>query len=112
VARFAGPERRGISLRMGSFYGPDPTSWQLLRYARMGIAAFPPGALVAAMTQPVPSGVYDLVDDEPLTRGEVFAALAQAVGRKHLWQPPTDDHTCAASGPSRGSHAGTLLAGR
>ncbi len=105
VARFAGNERRGISLRMGSFYGPEPTSWQLLRYARWGIAAFPPGALdaylpqiwvpdaasaiVAAVTQPVPSGVYDIVDDEPLTHREVFAAMAQAVGRKHLWQPPT-----------------------
>ncbi len=104
VARFARHERRGISLRMGSFYGPEPTSWQLLRYARRGIAAFPPGALdaylpqiwvhdagsalVAAVTQPVPSGVYDIVDDEPLTHKEVFAAMAQAVGRKHLWQPP------------------------
>ena len=45
-------------------------------------------ALVAAVTQPVPSGVYDIVDDEPLTHGEIFAAMAQAVGRKHLWQPP------------------------
>jgi 2-alkyl-3-oxoalkanoate reductase len=103
VARFAGNERRGISLRMGSFYGPEPSSWQLLRYARRGIAALPgaldaylpqiwvpdaASALVAALTQPVPSGVYDIVDDEPLTRGEVFAAMAQAVGRKHLWQPP------------------------
>ncbi len=104
VARFAGNGRRGISLRMGSFYGPEPTSWQLLRYARWGIAAFPPGArdaylpqiwvpdagsaIVAAVTQPVPSGVYDIVDDDPLTHGEVFAAIAQAVGRKHLWHPP------------------------
>lgn len=45
-------------------------------------------ALIAALTQSVPAGVYDVVDNEPLTRGEVFAALAQAVGRKHLWQPP------------------------
>src|SRR6266699_5210385 len=103
VDRFAGNERRGISLRMGSFYGPEPSSWQLLRYARRGIAALPgaldaylpqilvpdaASALVAALTQPVPSGVYDIVDDEPLTRGEVFVAMAQAVGRKHLWQPP------------------------
>jgi nucleoside-diphosphate-sugar epimerase len=104
VARFAGHERRGISLRMGSLYGPEPSSRQLLRYARWGIAAFPPGALdaylaqiwvpdaasalVAAVTQPVPSGVYDIVDDDPLTRGEVFAAMAQAVGRQHLWHPP------------------------
>jgi nucleoside-diphosphate-sugar epimerase len=104
VARFAGNERRGISLRMGSFYGPEPTSWQLLRYARWGIAAFPPGALdaylpqiwvpdaasalVAAVTQPVPSGVYDIVDDDPLTHREVFAAMAQAAGRQRLWHPP------------------------
>jgi hypothetical protein len=40
------------------------------------------------LTKPVPSGVYDIVDDEPLTRGEIFAAIAQAVGREHLWQPP------------------------
>ena len=104
VARFAGNERRGLSLRMGSFYGPEPTSWQLLHYARRGIAAFPPGeldaylpqiwvpdaasALVAAVTQLVPSGVYDIVDDDPLAHGEIFAVMAQAVGRKHLWQPP------------------------
>jgi nucleoside-diphosphate-sugar epimerase len=104
VARFASNKQRGISLRMGSFYGPEPTSWQLLRYARWRIAAFPPGALdaylpqiwvhdaasalVAAVTQPVPSGVYDIVDDEPLTHREVFAAMAQAVGRQRLWQPP------------------------
>jgi nucleoside-diphosphate-sugar epimerase len=103
VVRFAGSERRGISLRMGSFYGPEPSSWQLLRYASRGIAVLPgaldaylpqiwvpdaASAIIAAMTQPVPSGIYDIVDDEPLTRGEVFAAMAQAVGRKHLWQLP------------------------
>jgi nucleoside-diphosphate-sugar epimerase len=103
VTRFAGHERRGISLRMGSLYGPEPTTGQFLRFARWGIAAFPgrhdaylpqiwvqdaARAIIAALTQPVPSGVYDIVDDEPLTRGEVFAAMAQAVGRKHLWQLP------------------------
>jgi nucleoside-diphosphate-sugar epimerase len=103
VARFAGNGHQGISLRMGGFYGPEPTSWQFLRYARRGIAAFPgahdaylpqiwvqdaASAIVTALTQPVPSGVYDLVDDEPLTRGEWFDALAHAVGRKHLWPVP------------------------
>jgi nucleoside-diphosphate-sugar epimerase len=103
VVRFAGNERRGISLRMGSFYGPELSSWQLLRYARRGIAVLPgaldaylpqiwvpdaASAIIAALAQPVPSGIYDLVDDEPLTRGEVFAAMAQAVGRKRLWQLP------------------------
>ena len=103
VARFAGNARRGISLRMGGLYGPEPTSWQFLRYARKGIAAFPgahdaylpqiwvqdaASAIVAALRQPVPSGIYDIVDDEPLTRSEWFDALAQAVGRKHLWPLP------------------------
>jgi 2-alkyl-3-oxoalkanoate reductase len=103
VTRFAGHERRGISLRMGSFYGPEPTTEQFLRSARWGIATYPgahdaylpqiwvqdaASAILAALTQPVPSDVYDIVDDEPLTRGELFAAMAQVVGRKHLWQPP------------------------
>lgn len=104
VAQFAGEDRRGISLRMGSLYGPEsPASHEQLDYARKGIAALPGHsdaylpqisvqdgalALVAALTQPIPSGIYDVADDEPLTRGEVFAAMAQAVGRKHLWQPP------------------------
>ena len=34
--------------------------------------------------QPVPSGIYDIVDDEPLRRGDMFDAVAHAVGRKHL----------------------------
>ena len=74
-----------------------------LDYARKGIAALPgrgegylpqvwvqdaARAIIAALTQPIPSGMYDVVDDEPLTREEVFAAMAQAVWRKHLWQPP------------------------
>ena len=31
---------------------------------------------------------FDVADDEPLTRSEVFPAVAQAVGCRHLWQPP------------------------
>ena len=102
VARFAGENRRGISLRMGSFYGPEsPTT---ISYARKGIAAFPGSsdaylpqiwvqdaarAIIAALEQQVPPGVYDIVDDEPLPRGEVFAAMARAVGRKRLLRIPT-----------------------
>ncbi len=100
VAGFAGNERRGISLRLGAFYGPEsPTTWEFLSYARRGIAAFPgsrdaylpqiwvqdaASAIVVALTQPVPSGIYDIVDDEPLRRGDLFDTVAQAVGRKHL----------------------------
>ena len=100
AASFAGNEHRGISLRMGAFYGPEsPATWEFLSYARRGIAAFPGSrdaylpqiwiqdaarAIIAALMQPVPSGIYDIVDDEPLRRGDMFDAVAHAVGRKHL----------------------------
>src|SRR6266700_3814093 len=68
-------------------------------FAGRGIAAFPGSrdaylpqiwiqdaarAIIAALMQPVPSGIYDIVDDEPLRRGDMFDAVAHAVGRKHL----------------------------
>src|SRR6266699_1425076 len=100
VASFTRNERRGVSLRMGAFYGPEsPATWEFLSYARRGIAAFPgsrdaylpqiwiqdaASAIIAALMQPVPSGIYDIVDDEPLRRGDMFDAVAHAVGRKHL----------------------------
>lgn len=104
VARFAESDptkqRRGISLRLGSFYGPEaPSSWEMLDYARKGIGALPGAragylpqiwlqdaisALLLALTEPVPSGVYDIVDDEPVTRAQMFTLLAHAVGRKRL----------------------------
>lgn len=103
VARFAGEDRRGIVLRMGTLYGPEsPAALEQLRYARRGIAAFPgpsdaylpmiwvrdaASALVAALAE-APSGVYDAVDDEPLTRGENFTAMAQSVGRPRLHRLP------------------------
>ncbi len=104
VARFAASDptkqRRGISLRMGAFYGPEsPSSLEMLDYARKGIGAFPGAqdsyipqiwlqdaisALLLALTEPVPSGVYDIVDDEPVTRAQMFTLLAHAAGRKRL----------------------------
>src|SRR5205085_991372 len=70
VSSFAGNGRRGISLRLGAFYGPEsPTTWEFLSYARRGIGAFPGSrdaylpqiwvqdaaiAIVTAVTQAVP----------------------------------------------------------
>jgi 2-alkyl-3-oxoalkanoate reductase len=108
VARFAASDptkqHRGISLRLGSFYGPEaPSSWEMLDYARKGIGAFPGArsgylpqiwlqdaisALLLALTEPVPSGVYDIVDDEPVTRAQMLTLLAHAVGRKRLLALP------------------------
>lgn len=101
VARFAasGANRRGLSLRMGAFYSPDaPTTQDQLRIARMGISPVPgrpdgympliwvddaASALVAALEQGA-SGIYDIVDDNPLPRAEITAAFAAVVGRRRL----------------------------
>ena len=106
VARFAAsdPRHRGISLRLGAFYGPEaPSTWVMLDMARKGFGVFPGAhsgylpqiwlqdavsALLLALKEPVPSGVYDIVDDEPVTRAEMFTILANAVGRKRLFVLP------------------------
>lgn len=103
VARFAATGRRGIVLRMGLFYGPRAaTTAETLRLARRGVAAvfgsadgYQPSiwtddaaAAVVAALRVTPAGTYDVVDDEPLRRGAVAAALAQAVGRRRLLRPP------------------------
>lgn len=97
-------KRRGISLRLGMFYGPEsPATWEMLDFARKGIGMLPgvrsgylpmisvqdaAQALFIALMEPVPSGVYDVVDDEPVTRAELLTALAQAAGRKRLLVVP------------------------
>jgi nucleoside-diphosphate-sugar epimerase len=101
VARFAaaGDGRRGLSLRMGALYSPDaPSAQDQLRIARLGFAPVPgrpegymplvwvddaANALVMALERGG-SGVYDIVDDHPLRRAEIAAAIAAAVGRKRL----------------------------
>ncbi len=88
---------------MGAFYGPTaPTTREQLRLARRGLAmVVGPGsayqssiwvddaaaALVAALER-APAGTYDAVDDEPLTRRDVAAAMAAAVGRRWLVRLP------------------------
>jgi len=85
--------RRGVVLRMGMLYGPSSGSGQaLLGAARRGRMPYPgpasaylplvwdedaAAALVSALD--APSGVYDVVDDEPLTRAELAAWLTDAV---------------------------------
>ncbi len=108
VARFSANNKdkthRGISLRMGMFYGPEsPAAWEMLNYARKGIGVLPGArsgylpmiwlqdavrAIFIALAESVPAGVYDIVDDEPMTRADVFTAMAHAVGRKRLMALP------------------------
>lgn len=108
VARFTAGGGRGVVLRMGGFYGPTvPSSRELVRAAREeGRAALvgpddayqaliwvedAAAAVVAGMSH-APPGVYDVVDDRPLTRRELAEALAAAVGRDRVERP--------AGGPS------------
>ena len=103
VARFASHGGRGVTLRMGGFYGPESSqSLEMLNLARRGIApvfgrdeAFTPSiwvqdaarAVVSAMLE-APTGVFDVVDDEPITRHDMRFILARAVGRRSIWRVP------------------------
>jgi nucleoside-diphosphate-sugar epimerase len=104
VQRFTKAGKRGIVLRMGGFYGSTAESTRImLRAARYGFAmlfgsakAYQPLiwiddaalAVIDALLK-APAEVYDIVDDEPLQRRELAAILADAVGRKRLFRPPT-----------------------
>jgi nucleoside-diphosphate-sugar epimerase len=104
VARFAAEgDRRGISLRLGWLYGSDlPSTEEQLQLARRGVSmfgsapeAFAPtlwigdaaSALLAALER-APSGLYDVVDDEPLRQRELKTTLAAAAGRRKLLSLP------------------------
>ena len=103
VARFGEAGRRGIVLRMGYFYGPTaPNTLDALTMARRGMAALlgrhdayhpqiwvddAAAAVVAALDR-APTGIYNVVDDEPLIRADVATAIAFAVGRRTLMIPP------------------------
>ena len=103
VARFTTEHTRGIVLRMGSLYGPEaPSALEQLSMARKGFAALPglrdayissiwtedsARAILIALAE-APAGVYDIVDDEPLTRADFATALARSVGKRRLLRIP------------------------
>jgi nucleoside-diphosphate-sugar epimerase len=103
VVRFAESGGRGISLRLGALYGSDLASTRdQLQLARRGISVFgsPPegftptlwigdaaSALVSALDR-APSGLFDVIDDEPLRQRQLKTALAQAAGRRRTLSLP------------------------
>src|SRR5262245_49274340 len=107
VARFAQSSKqsggRGVTLRMGAFYSPEAQNTiDTIESARKGFAMMTgpsdaywsqiwvddaAEAMVAALLR-APASVYDVVDDEPLTRDEVKRLIARAVGRNRLIAPP------------------------
>jgi nucleoside-diphosphate-sugar epimerase len=113
--RFTGAGGRGVVLRFGMFVAPESEqSVTMARSARRGLSLYPgdaagyfpsihaddaAAAVVAALD--APSGTYDVVDDEPLTRGEQRAAMAAAVGRPRLLQVRTPKKIVGPLGDSQ-----------
>jgi nucleoside-diphosphate-sugar epimerase len=91
----------GVALRFAQFYGPDShTTLDTIKYARRRVAGGfgketyvssvttdDAGAAVVAALQ-APSGIYNVADDEPVTRQEYAAVLAMAIGAKPPVIPP------------------------
>jgi nucleoside-diphosphate-sugar epimerase len=103
VDRFTTAGGRGVVLRFGSFYGPTARGTdEALRLARwrMSMVGGSPeaylssvhtddvaGAAVAALD--APSGIYNAVEDEPVTRRDYLDAFSAAFGVRKLRPMPT-----------------------
>ncbi len=90
---FGSPGGEWVVLRFAWFYGPDSFLPEMVKIARKGWAPVPGGpdaywssishddaasAVVSALG--IPSGAYNVCDDQPLTRRELFDALSDAFG--------------------------------
>jgi nucleoside-diphosphate-sugar epimerase len=93
AARFAAYGGTGIVLRFAAFYGADQSLRDVVKVVRSGWSPLPgsPNAYwssvahvdAAAATVAVldaPSGLYNICDDDPLTRREWAAVVAAAIG--------------------------------
>lgn len=94
VTQFTKFGGRGIVLRFGYFYGPDSRATrEMARSVKRGISPIfgPADAYYSSVSHDdaaaavvealhLPAGTYNIVDDEPITRGEWVASLAKALG--------------------------------
>jgi nucleoside-diphosphate-sugar epimerase len=91
--RFSDSAGVGVVLRFGGLYGPDATLAEMLGMMRKGISPLPgdPAAFFSSLAQVdaassvvaalgVPAGIYNVVEDEPMRRGEWVKSLAAAAG--------------------------------
>jgi nucleoside-diphosphate-sugar epimerase len=93
AARFTASGRSGVVLRFAAFYGPDQILRETLGVIKKGWSPLPgdgsadwssvahvdaASATVAALD--VPAGVYNVCDDEPLTRRQWVDVAAAAAG--------------------------------
>ena len=102
AARFTAAGRAGIVLRFGAFYGADATqTLDLIRLVRRGWAPLPgpAGAYVSSVAHDdaacavvaaldARAGIYNVVDDEPLTHRDYVDSLATALGVPLPQLPP------------------------
>jgi nucleoside-diphosphate-sugar epimerase len=107
AARFTDAGRTGIVLRFGLFYGPGAThSEQMLAQAKRHIVmmlgpadAYQSSinvidggeaitAVLNATVSDFQAGIYNVVDDEPLTKRDFADAMADAVHTKAWLRPP------------------------
>jgi nucleoside-diphosphate-sugar epimerase len=103
VDRFKAGGGRGIVLRFGLFYGPTARGTdEALRLARLRMSMVggkPEGYLSSVHTDDVagaavaalaaPAGIYNAVEDEPVTRRDYLDAFADAFGIRKLRPMPT-----------------------
>jgi len=95
AASFTEKGRAGITLRFAGFYGPDEMLSDMVGIVKKGWAPLPGAAnaywssvaqedaataVVAALG--APPGIYNVCDDEPLTRREWVDIIAHAIGAK------------------------------
>jgi 2-alkyl-3-oxoalkanoate reductase len=81
-------------LRFGGFYGHDAfQTTEMIKYIRKGWALLPgsPGAYISSLAHDdaatavaaaltLPAGIYNAVDDEPMTHRAFVDSLAEAIG--------------------------------
>ena len=99
---FTGKGRAGVVLRFAFFYGPDSDFLhQMIANVRRGWApGFRPDAYISSVSHDdaasavaaaldLPAGIYNVTDDEPVTKREFFGTLATAVGAPEPRFPPS-----------------------
>ncbi len=102
AARFSESGGRGVVVRFGSFYGPDAMQTiAMIDAVRKGWAPLPgpPTAFVSSVSHDdaasavaaavtLAPGIYNVVDDEPVTHREFFSSLAAALEVRSPRLPP------------------------
>ncbi|HKC58224.1 MAG TPA: NAD(P)-dependent oxidoreductase [Vicinamibacterales bacterium] len=99
---FTGSGREGVVLRFAFFYGPDSDFLHgMIANVRRGWApGFGPDAYISSISHDdaasavvaalnLPAGIYNVADDEPVTKREFFGTLAAAVGAPEPRFPPS-----------------------